>query len=411
MQIAVIGGGAAGLVAAISAKSKYNEVVIYEKNNVCGKKILVTGNGKCNYFNEDFTINHYHSTNIDILDSIISLENKNKVLDFFKMIGIESQNINGYFYPFSNQAITIKEALVKEALIRGVKIVNDIEIVDIDYHNNFEIITNKGRYCADKVVLATGSKAMPKTGSTGDGYKLAKKFGHHVIKPLPALVQLQGEGNYFKDWANIRTYVEVSLFENDNFKRSEMGEIQLTDYGVSGICIFQLSSQIVRGLEYGNKECITINFVPYIDDIFEYLGSRSKGLTNRTISEFLDGMLNYKLVNTILKVNKIDRNVTYDELSKKDKLALCNSLTKFKFKVIGYNDFERAQVCSGGISLDDINIKTMESNYQPGLYIIGELLDVDGDCGGYNLGFAWLSGMISGEHIKEIYDKNKTSKG
>lgn len=402
MKIAIIGGGASGLLAAIKAKNKDNEVSIYEKNNVCGKKILITGNGRCNYFNDDFTIEHYHSKNLDILKTIITEDNKKAVLDFFKKIGIISKQNNGYYYPFSNQAVTIEQALITEAQINGINIINNIEVTNIEYDKVFKIITNDKIYEAEKVVLATGSYAAPKTGSTGIGYELAKKFGHTIIKPLPALVQLKGNESYFKDWAGIRTDVKVSLIENNQLIKEEIGEIQLTNYGVSGICVFQLSSQIVRGLEEGKKEELLINFVPSIDEPINcYLDKRNNQLRNRTISQLLDGMLNYKLVNLILKKNKIKNEQKYDELTNIQKQKLCDELVKFKVNITGYNDFDSSQVCSGGIPLDEINIETMESKYQKNLYIIGELLDVDGECGGYNLGFAWLSGILSGNDIKE----------
>jgi len=400
MDIAIIGAGASGLACAISAAKKGNKVTIYEKNNKVGKKILVTGNGKCNYFNDDFNITKYNSSNIDILSNIINDNNKNKVLDFFTSIGIVPKVVNGYYYPVTNQATTIKESLEIEAKRLGVNIVLDTEIIDIEYEDNkYILITNNNNIKVDKVVLSTGSCASPNTGSDGIGYKFASKFNHSIIKPLPALVQLEGNEKYFKDWAGVRCDVNISLYENDKYIKSEYGEIQLTDYGVSGICIYQLSSYIIRNLDK-NKEEISINFLPWLDiEIRKYLDNRNKLMPNRTISMLLDGLLNYKLVNLILNKNKIDSNLSYDELSNNDIENICNDLIMFKFKITGYKGFDKSQVASGGVPLTEININTFESNKQPGLYIIGELLDVDGMCGGYNLGFAWLSGIITGENI------------
>lgn len=397
MNIAIIGAGASGLVCAIKA-SKNNKVTIYEKNNKVGKKILVTGNGKCNYFNDDFDITKYNSNNIDILSTIITENNKNKVLDFFNSIGIVPKVVNGYYYPVTGQAITVKEALLNEAKVRGVNIVLDTDITNIEYKNNKFILNNSIE--VDKVVLSTGSKAAPLTGSDGMGYILASKFNHSIIEVLPSLVQLKGNEKYFKDWAGIRSDVKLSLYENNNYIKSMEGEIQLTDYGISGICVFQLSSYIIKGLNKNNKEVVSINFLPWLDkDIHEYLLDRNNSMSNRTISELLDGLINYKLVNLILSINKIDNNKKYNELSSNDINNICNCLIDFKVNITGYNSFDKAQVCSGGIPLTEININTFESNKQSGLYIIGELLDVDGMCGGYNLGFAWLSGLIAGENI------------
>lgn len=402
MKIGIIGGGASGLMSAIMACNGKNEVTIYEKNNKCGKKILITGNGRCNYFNNDFTINHYNSNNIDILENIINDDNKNIILDIFNSIGIVPRILNNYYYPISNQSSTIQQALITEAKLRGVKFICDTEITNITYDNKFIIHTNSNKYYADKLVLATGSKSAPKTGSDGLGYKLAKEFGHSIITPLPSLVQLIGNEKYFKDWAGVRSDVRVTLYENDKYVKEVSGEIQLTDYGVSGICIFQLSSKIVRGLYNKNREVIEINFLPWLDEnINSYFDKRSNLLKNRSILELLDGLLNYKLVNLILKKNRIDSNKLYSELTNLEKDKLFDDLVKFKLEIIDNKGFEFSQVTSGGIPLDEININTMESKKQKDLYIVGELLDVDGECGGYNLGFAWLSGILAGKDIGE----------
>lgn len=402
MKIGIVGGGASGLVAAIEAKNSNNDVTIYEKNLTCGKKILVTGNGKCNYFNDNFSIEHYHSENINILKTIITDENKQKVLSFFDSIGIVPKILNGYYYPVSGQAVTIEQALLTEAKCRGINIMTDVEIKSIEYTDKFILKTDNGKYYADKIVLATGSKSAPKTGSDGLGYELAKLFNHHIIKPLPALVQLFGKYNFLKDWTGVRTEVKVSHMEDNTLVKEVMGEIQLTNYGVSGICIFQLSSQIIRSLYNGKKATLVINFVPWIKkDCLTYLEERNNLLYDRSISQILDGILNYKLVNLILKKNKIDGNIPFNKLSYNQKCSIASDLENFKFEVTGYNNFDASQVCSGGIPLDEININTMESKFQNGLYIIGELLDVDGECGGYNLGFAWLSGILAGRDIKE----------
>ncbi len=402
MKIGIIGGGASGLMSAIISCNGKNEVTIYEKNNKCGKKLLITGNGRCNYFNDDFTINHYNSNNIDILENIINEDNKNIILDIFNSIGIVPRVLNNYYYPISNQSSTIQQALITEAKLRGVKFIYDTEITNITYDNKFIIHTNSNKYYADKLVLATGSKSAPKTGSDGLGYKLAKEFGHSIITPLPSLVQLIGNEKYFKDWAGVRSDVRVTLYENDKYVKEVSGEIQLTDYGVSGICIFQLSSKIVRGLYNKNREVIEINFLPWLDEnINSYFDKRSNLLKNRSILELLDGLLNYKLVNLILKKNKIDSNKLYSELTSLEKNNLFDDLVRFKLEIIDNKGFEFSQVTSGGIPLDEININTMESKKQKDLYIVGELLDVNGECGGYNLGFAWLSGILAGKDIGE----------
>lgn len=399
MRVGIIGGGASGLVCAIKASINH-DVTIFEKNNKVGKKILITGNGKCNYFNDDFSINHYNSANIDILETIITDDNKNKILEFFDSIGIVPKVLNGYYYPLSGQATTIKEALELEAHLRGVKIVYDCEVLNIFYDNQYTINTNSGVYKVDKVVLALGSRSASKTGSDGLGYSLARAFGHSIIDTVPALVQLIGSDNFYKDWAGIRSDVKVSLVENNNIIKTDIGEIQLTDYGVSGICVFQLSGRLLRGLLKGDKEEIEINFLPWLnEDCKKYLINRNNTLPNRTISQLLDGLLNYKLVNLILKKNRINNDKLFSNLKEDDINNIVRDLINFKVNIVDSKGFESSQVTSGGIPLSEIDINTFESKLQPGLYIIGELLDVDGNCGGYNLSFAWLSGLLAGENI------------
>ena len=403
-SVLVIGGGASGLVASIYA-SLNNKVILIDKNNNLGKKILMTGNGKCNYWNKDISTIHYNSSDIDLLDKIITNENKLEIENFFKRLGIVPKIRDGYYYPTSNQATSIQTALILEAELSGVEILNNEEVLLVDkYNDKYKVITSNREIVVDKIVLATGSKACPKTGSTGFGYEIASKFGHTIVEPLPALVQLRLDGKYFKEWAGIRSDVSVKLYENDKLIKEACGEIQLTDYGVSGICVFQLSSLVSRGLYNSYKEEIEINFLNSLNiynevDFIKYFDDRNILVKNRTVSQLLDGILNYKLINLFLKISKIDRNIKWEDISKDKKLLLGRLLTRNRLLVNDTNGFDSAQVCSGGVKLSEINPNTMESLKQKGLYIVGELLDVDGECGGFNLGFAWISGYLAGKSI------------
>ena len=397
-KIVIIGGGASGLVAGIKA-SENNEVTIIEKNNICGKKILATGNGRCNYFNEDFTLSHYNSDNIELLN-IINKENKEKILNFFDEIGIIPKIKEGYYYPYSNQAVSVRDALLETANKKNVNIIYNSSVEHIEYiDNQFKIKTNNKYIYADKVVLATGSCAAPKTGSDGSGYLLASSFNHKIIKPLPSLVQLIGKDTYFKQWNGIRSEVNVSLYENDLLIKKEQGEIMLTDYGISGICVFQLSSLASRLLDKQKKVFVKIDFVPYETDVLNLLNNRNNKLKNRNIKELLIGMLNDKLISVILDKSNILESSYLNELNDLQINNLINNLKTFTLEIIGTKSFDNAQVCSGGVPLSEINLNTMESLKQKDLYLIGEVLDVDGDCGGYNLAFAWLTGIICGENI------------
>ena len=397
-KVIIIGGGASGLVTAIFA-SLNKDVTILEKNSKCGKKILATGNGKCNYFNSDFTTSHFNTDNKDILDSIITSDNINKVIALFDSIGIVPNIKNGYYYPMSNQSVSVREALVKECLVRGVNTITDCEVTDINYNETYTVVTNKGNYNCDKVVISCGSYAYVKEKSRG--YDMLSKFNHTINPVVPSLVQLVSNGNYLKSWNGVRIDAKVSLYEDNEFKKMSFGEVQLTDYGISGICVYQLSSLVSRGLYNKKEEVIHINFMSYIDDFIDYMNKRNSIVKKRTISELFDGIMNYKLSNTLLTLCNIDYNDTWDNISDDKKNKLSKMVTDFEINITDTKGYMCAQTCSGGVILSEINPNTMESIKNKGLYITGELLDCDGECGGYNLGFAWITGIIAGEALND----------
>ena len=404
-DIIIIGGGASGLIAAIYATKSGKKVTILEKNKNCGKKLLITGNGKCNYWNTDQSLSHYHTNNKELLDKIINDKNKEEIINFFNLIGIIPKIKDGYYYPYSNQATSIQTALIKEAKLCGVEIINEIEVLNIKKEKNiFKIETINEIYQCNKVILSTGSKSCPKTGSDGLGYKIATSLGHSIIEPLPALVQLKSNTSFLKDWHGVRCDISVSHIENNKKISTQIGEIQLTDYGVSGICVFCLSGQISRGLYENKQEEISINFLhPFKinneKEFITWMNNRNKLIKNRTIADLLDGCLNYKIINLILKISKIDRNTSWHDLNDNKKELLGNYLTNFILPITGTNSFESSQTCTGGIPLTEINLNTMESLKTKNLYITGELIDIDGDCGGYNLTNAWITGYLAGKGV------------
>ena len=402
MKIIVVGGGCSGVVAAINAKNKDNEVVILERNNTLLKKLLLTGNGRCNYFNEIYSIDNYHSNNMDLVNDFISDKNITMSKEFFDNLGIVPKIKNGYYYPYSNQAVSIKDILVNEVNRLGIKVIYDTYVEDIEKEDKFIIKTNNEEYICDKLILSTGSFAYPKTGSDGIGYSILEKLGHTIIKPVPALVQLNANSKYLKDWDGVRSDVYLELFEDGEYLTKEEGEIQFTNYGISGICTFNLSHFISRGLEENKKYVVKINFVPFIKTLispwlYEYANKNKE----KDIYELLEGFLNKKLIPIILKESNIKSSKKYDELTKEEKVKLINSLRHFKVEITSTKGFDSSQVCNGGVSLDEINIDTMESKIVKDLYIIGELLDINGNCGGYNLTECWISGILSGKSIGE----------
>ena len=400
MKIIIVGGGCSGVIAAIKAKNKNNEVIILERNNTLLKKLLLTGNGRCNYFNENYSIDNYHSNNIDLVNEFISNDNIIMAKEFFDNLGIVPKVKNGYYYPDSNQAISIKDILVNEINRLGIKVIYDTYVEEIIKKDKFIIKTNNKEYECDKLILSTGSFAYPKTGSDGKGYSILEKLGHTIIEPVPALVQLNANSKYLKDWDGVRSDVYLELFEDGKYLSKEEGEIQFTKYGLSGICIFNLSHYISRGLLENKKYVVKINFVPFIKTLISpWLYEYSKKNKEKDIYCLLEGFINKKLIPIILKESNINRNKKYDDLTKEEKIKLINSLRHFKVEITSTKGFDSSQVCNGGVSLEEININTMESKIVKDLYIIGELLDINGNCGGYNLTECWISGILSGKDI------------
>lgn len=382
MKIIIIGSGASGLAAGISLLRCGYDVTILERNNISGKKLLLTGAGRCNFFNSDQNIIHYHSSDKDILAKIITSNNIHLVEDFITSLGIIPKVKDGYYYPFANQAYNMKELLERTYLDLGGKIKYNYLVEKIEKKNSLFLINDN--ISCDKLILATGSKAYKMTGSDGIGYQLAKKFNHHIVKVLPSLTSLiTREKTNLK---GVRVDAKVTLYEDGVKVREELGQVQFTDYGLSGICIFNLSYYAVKGLNKNKKEVITIDLMPFMDKV---------SFKNKKVYDLLLGFLPNKMIDYILKTLDISKDVYYEDLSNDKKQKLTKILKEMEFNITSYKEFDFSQVCSGGVSLREINPLTMESIFVKNLYIIGELLDVNGDCGGYNLTFAFLSGILT----------------
>ena len=399
-EVVIVGGGASGLTAAITAARNGKDVTIIERNNKCGKKILITGNGRCNFWNTDENLSHFHSSNSNLLKEFITDERKNSILKFFDSLGLAYKTKNGYYYPFSNQAFTVENALLSECKKLNIKIINDITVEKIIKEDCFIINPDKENIKAKNIIIATGSKAAPKTGSDGLGYEISKSLGHNIITPLPSLVQLKADEPYFKNWSGIRTDVKVNLLINHKYIKSETGEVQLTNYGLSGICIFNLSGETAKALNQNKNVIISINFIPFASNPKTFLQTLNKNSYHKTISELLEGILHYKLVDIILKKTHLKRDLLLNTLTDNELNNLIKTLTDFQIEILDTHTLDHAQVCSGGIPLTEINSKTLESLKVKNLYFTGEIIDIDGNCGGYNLGWAWMSGIIAGKNVK-----------
>ncbi len=404
-RVVVIGGGPAGITCAIEAKKRGFEVTILEKNNMLGKKILLTGNGRCNYWNQDMSLEHYLTSNRTLLPQLITEDNLRDTYNFLEGIGLVPKIKDGYYYPSSNQASTVREALVHEVEYYGIEVLYNFEVTKVEKEKDIFKISSKDKTIdANYLILSNGSCAYPKTGSDGSSYYLAKSLGHNIIKVLPSLVPLKSQGNFLTKWDGVRVEAIVTSSENDIKLETEQGEVQLTKEGVSGICIFNLSGAIVRSLDQGNKITLQINFLPWLsnlnlNELVSYFDERATILTPRSLRIFLENLLPYKLVPIFLTKANLQGDAMWRDLTYFQKETLVKVLSEFYLPITGSLSFDRGQVCTGGIPLDEIDLDTMESKKVKGLYLVGELLDVTGKCGGYNLGFAFLSGLKAGRNV------------
>lgn len=401
MKIAVIGGGASGLMAAIAAAKNGADVTIYEKLNKVGKKILATGNGRCNYTNMNMSIDRYHGKNIKIAENVMNIFDLNKTLNFFENLGIAPYVGDlGKVYPSSLQASSILDVLRYEAERLKIEEITDFEVLGLrKSKGTFSIIGNDKTYEADKIILATGGKASPQLGTDGKGYEFVKAFGHKIIEPFPALVQLKLSGKYFKRITGIRLDGVVKGLTDSKIIREDEGEILFTEYGISGPPILQISRKVIEELNKGHKVYVSVDMFPHLSnvDLYELLSNRFNKISYKSTEDSLIGFINKKLISVVLlEAGFDDLNKKCGKLNKKEIFKIVDILKEWKFEVTGHNTWQQAQCTAGGVDMSEVNQNTLESAKVKGLYLCGEILDVDGDCGGFNLQWAWSSGYTAG---------------
>ena len=414
MKVAVIGGGASGMIAAIRLSRGGCRVSVYEHMQRMGKKILVTGSGKCNISNTDMGLDHFHGGSGKVISAVLDSCPPDKTKAFFEDLGLYFKNRNGYLYPYSEQASAVADVLRFAIRDLGIEVYTDTDIKslikcdtatagDID---RFMIETVNGKHYFDRVIICCGSNVAPNTGSDGSGYGLARSLGHTVIKPLPALTYLTCEEDFYPSIAGIRTKACITLFEkkrNENVYEmlsSEEGELQLTKTGISGIAVFNLSYFAVKSLDRGCKVKALIDFLPEVleNDIADLIRKRIESQPERTAEELFIGLFSKALGICICKRCGIDLRRECAKLDDDDVNRLSECIKHFDTYIKGYGDADHAQVAQGGVSLDEVS-ESLESTLVQGLYFAGEILDVNGDCGGYNLQWAASSAMCAAEHI------------
>lgn len=402
MSVLIIGGGASGMMAAIAAASDGAKVTIYEHNNILGKKILSTGNGKCNISNRDFRIDYYNSTNPEVLNTFFSQFDAEDAISSFKALGLFIKEKNGYLYPACEQASAVREILELQVNAYQVEVEKGVTVKSIEKiaEGMYKVSSNLGEHFFNKVILACGSYAgLRKTEripSDIDGYSLAYHLGHNIIPVKPALTQMVCKEDFFKRISGVRAECLISLLCDDICIGTEYGELQITEYGISGIPVFQLSRHVSAN---PNKTfSAMIDFMPGVneDDFILMMQSRILAFQGATAKEFFLGVINNKLAELIIELSGL-KNETVIDNNSEDAIIQAVSLIKcFTVNIKGTKSFENAQCCLGGVPLTEIT-DDCESVYNKGLYIIGEMLDVDGKCGGYNLQWAWTTGYIAGK--------------
>lgn len=393
MNVIIIGAGPSGMMCAIKVKNENNNVTIIEKNDKAGKKLLLTGSGRCNYANEIINSDCYFTENSDLIENIINPGEIDLMHRKLESIGIYPDIINGYYYPYSHNSASVNNLLIEKCKSKGINFIFNEEVNDIKKNSTGFKINNK--YECEKLVIACGGKSYAKTGSDGSLYPNLENLGIKFTKMYPCLTQIKTDS--IKELSGVRLNAKVSLFDNDKLISCETGELQFIDYGVSGICVFNLS-----GYVKGNSNLtIKINFLPFTDDTDEFIEERMKLLENINLINAFESIINYKVLKYIFKKTGISETARYKSLTENEKKLFKEYLTSFTLKVYGTNDYDKAQVTMGGVPLTNINISTMESNNVKNLYLIGEILDLTGKCGGYNLMQCFITGLIAGRNIND----------
>ncbi len=405
MKIGIIGGGASGMVAAISAAKMGAQITILEGGDRVGRKILATGNGKCNFTNDRMDNHCFRSNTISDVTPFLKEFGFEETLAFFESIHMLYYSKNGYYYPLSGQASTVLDSLrfTLNKYSKQITVYTSQKVKALTYLENSQIkaVTQDKEYLFDKVVLACGSKASPKTGSDGSGYDLLRTLQKNISieTVVPALVQLRCKENYLKAVAGVRTDAKVSLEIDGKIVSKDSGELQLTDYGVSGIPVFQISRFASYGCMKKSSVKVHVNVMPHMENsCFEtYMFERKCAFAQSNLDTFCTGLVNKKLCQLFAKLAGLSLEECVSDIPKDKFQTFLSYFQNWVLCVEKPNGFDMAQVCAGGVSMQEIDTR-FSLKKCPSVFVVGELLDVDGICGGYNLQWAWTSGYLAGKY-------------
>lgn len=396
-DIAVIGGGASGLAAAIEAKRYGGDncrVAVIEKNARLGKKILATGNGRCNLGNtEEEKSCHYHGSCVDLIEPLFDQFEGSE--NFFRSLGLICKVDSGRLYPYSNHAASVLDALQYELQQLDAEIFTDSEVISIKpYKKYWDIVGSNRRFISKKIIISCGGKAAPSTGSDGSFYRILKSLGHSWNQLRPALCPVLVDREQVRELKGLRVYGKVSICSSNNdIVKSDIGEIQFTDTSLSGICIFNLAA-------FADKDDmhISIDFLPDLseDEVRTLLWSIYMQRSSWKIEDMLSGIFQKKLCMALIREIGISNSsdMPVYVLDNDNIERLVKTIKSFRFNVLGLGNWNQSQVTSGGIKRNEIK-SSLESEINSGLFFSGEILDIAGECGGYNLAWAWCSGVLA----------------
>lgn len=401
-KVLIVGGGAAGMMAGISAAMNNNEVHIFEKNEKLGKKVYITGKGRCNITNsadlEDFFDNIVSNKKF-LYSSIYSFTN-DATMSFFQEAGLEIKTERGNrIFPVSDRSSDVIKCLEKELRNHNVEIHLKTSVKEIVYiENKFEklILSDNTEVYGESVIIATGGLSYQSTGSTGDGYEFAKKMGHKIVKPEPALVPLDSDDEDIKELQGLSLKnVEANLYSGDKLIKSDFGEMIFTHFGVSGPIILSASSYIKDSDE---NLRLLIDLKPALtpEQLDKRLLRDFEENINKAFKNSLDKLVPKKLISLIIKKSGISPEKKVNEITKSERKILVDVFKGFEVKISGKRGFNEAIITKGGIDVKEINPTTLESKKINGVYFAGEVIDIDALTGGYNLQLAWSTGYLAG---------------
>ena len=403
-EVIVIGAGASGLVTAIVSARQGKKVLILEKNNKVGKKLLATGNGKCNITNQRPTLEHFHSSNPDFIKEVFEGYSYQSVKQFFRSIGLELiEAKEGKVFPMSLQASCVVELLVAECEQLGVEIHCEAKVEQIRRVGGiYEVKYNEKVEQTEALVIATGHLSAPQLGGVDAGVSFAKTLGHSTIKPFPSLVQLTSPMKRLERMAGVKVESRVTLKTGRGRVIQRQGDVLFTSYGISGLAILDISRFVMVELFKKKTIMLTIDLVPKMsqEQLFALMRKSLVKKSNKALTIWLQGFINKKLILPILESLELqNQTVGYLYLNREKLDSIVYKIKNFEFEVNGSRGYRGAEVATGGVDTKEVNPKTMESKRHKGLYFTGEVLDVDGDRGGFNLHFAWVCGLRAGEAI------------